>query len=48
MKGYGGSVGLTENLATLRCWMVSGPVMPTVIGKVEVTIESKINTGIHY
>ncbi len=32
VKGDGGAVGLTENLAALRRWMVSGPEMARLIG----------------
>ena len=31
VKGDGGAVGLTENLAALRRWMVSGPEMARFI-----------------
>ena len=33
VKGDGGAVGLTENPAALRCWMVSGPEMARLIGE---------------
>ena len=32
VKGDGGAVGLTENPAALRRWMVSGPEMARLIG----------------
>lgn len=32
-KDEGGAVGLTENPAALRRWMVSGPEMARVIGE---------------
>ena len=35
------AVGLTENLAALRCWMVSELEMATVIGKFEASIEKR-------
>ena len=38
VKGDGGAVGLTENPAALRCWMVSGPEMALVIGEFEGSI----------
>ena len=34
VKGDGGAVGLTENPAPLRRWMVSGPEMALLIGEV--------------
>ena len=37
MKGGGGAVGLTENPAALRRWMVSGPEMARLIGEFEVS-----------
>ena len=39
VKGYGGAVGLTENPAGLRRWMVSGPEMARVIGEFEGSIK---------
>ena len=41
VKDDGGEVGLTENLAALRCWMVSELEMATVIGKFEASIEKR-------
>lgn len=41
MKDDGGAVGLTENLAALRRWMVSSLEMATVIGKLEASIEKR-------
>ena len=41
MKDDGGAVGLTENIAALRRWMVSGLEMTTVIGKLEASIEKR-------
>jgi hypothetical protein len=35
VKGDGGAVGLTENPAALRHWMVSGPEMARLIGEFE-------------
>lgn len=35
VKGDGGAVGLTENMAALRRWMVSGPEMARLIGEFE-------------
>ena len=37
VKGDGGAVGLTENPAALRRWMVSGPEMARLIGEFEVS-----------
>ena len=37
VTGDGGAVGLTENPAALRCWMVSGPEMARLIGEFEVS-----------
>ena len=39
VKDDGGAVGLTENPAALRRWMVSGPEMARVIGEFEVSME---------
>ena len=41
MKHDGGAVGLAENLAALRRWIVSGLEMATVIGKLEASIEKR-------
>ena len=38
MEYDGGAVGLTENLAALRRWMVSGLEMATLIRKLEASI----------
>ena len=39
VKDDGGAVGLTENPAALRRWMVSGPEMARVIGEFEASTE---------
>jgi hypothetical protein len=39
VKGDGGAVGLTENPAALRRWMVSGPEMARLIGEFEASLE---------
>ena len=41
VKDDGGAVGLTENPAALRRWMVSGPEMARVIGEFETSIEKR-------
>ena len=41
VKGDGGAVGLTENPAALRRWMVSGPEMARVIAEFQATSETK-------
>ena len=41
MKGDGGAVGLTENPAALRRWMVSGPEMARLIGEFEVSTKKR-------
>ena len=41
VKGDGGAVGLTENPAALRRWMVSSPEMARVIGEFEGSIQKK-------
>ena len=41
VKGDGGAVGLTENPAALRRWMVSGPEMARVINEFQNTAEIK-------
>ena len=44
VKGDGGAVGLTENPAALRRWMVSGPEMARVIGEFETSTERRKKT----
>ena len=44
VKGDGGAIGLTENLAAFRRWMVSGPEMGRVIGEFEKSTEKKKST----
>ncbi len=47
VKGDGGAVGLTENPAALRRWMVSGPEMSRVIREFQASAEKKTQrTGI--
>ena len=41
-------MGLTENPAALRCWMVSGPDMACVIREFEVSTEKRIKTDIQH
>ena len=41
VKGDGGAVGLTENPAALRRWMVSGPEMARVIAEFKATADSR-------
>ena len=41
VKGDGGAVGLTENPAALRRWMVSGPEMARVIGEFEFSTKKR-------
>ena len=41
VKGDGGAVGLTENPAALRRWMVSGPEMARLIGEFEVSTKKR-------
>ena len=45
-KGDGGGVGLTENPAALRRWMVTGPEMARLIGEYEVSTMKKKKTDI--
>jgi hypothetical protein len=42
VKGDGGAVGLTENPAALRRWMVSGPEMARVIAEFQATAETRM------
>ena len=42
VKGDGGAVGLTDNPAALRHWMVSGPEMACLIGEFEVSTKKRI------
>jgi len=44
VKGDGGAVGLTENPAALRHWMVSGPEMARLIGEFEVSTKKRNKT----
>ena len=39
MKGDGGAVGLTQNPAALRRWMVSGPEMARLIEEFQASME---------
>ena len=41
MKDGGGAVGLTENPAALRRWMVTGPEMARVIEEFEASTEKR-------
>lgn len=41
VKGDGGAVGLTENTAALRRWMVSGPKMARVVGEFEACTDKR-------
>ena len=41
VKGDGGAVGLTENPAALRRWMVSGPEMARVIAEFQATADTR-------
>ncbi len=44
VKGDGGAVGLTENPAALRRWMVSGPEMARLILEFQTTAEMRTKT----
>ena len=48
VKGDGGAVGLTENPATLRRWMVTGPEMARLIGEFEVSTMKKKKTDFRH
>ena len=48
VKGDGGGVGLTENPAALRRWMVTGPEMARLIGKFEVSTMKKKKTDFRH
>ena len=41
VKGDGGAVGLTDNPAALRRWMVSGPAMSRVIAEFQATADTR-------
>ena len=41
VKGDGGAVGLTENPAAMRRWMISGPEMARVIGEFEFSTKKR-------
>ena len=45
MKGEGGAVGLTENPAALRRWMVAGPELSRMIEEFECSVSSAIVHG---
>ena len=49
MKGDGGAVGLIENPAALRRWMVSGPEIARLIGEFEYSTKKQqdVNTFHH-
>lgn len=44
LKDDGGAVGLTENLAALERWLVSGPEMEHVVGEFEATTKKRKKT----
>ena len=48
VKGDGGAVGLTENPAALRRWMVSGPEMARLIGEFEVSTKKRNKTDFRH
>ena len=48
VKGDCGAVGLTENSAALRRWMVSGPEMARLIGEFEVSTKNKKKTDFRH
>ena len=48
VKGDGGAVGLTENPAALRRWMVSGPEMARLIGEFEVSTKKRKKTDFRH
>ncbi|KAJ8027926.1 hypothetical protein HOLleu_30023 [Holothuria leucospilota] len=48
VKGDGGAVGLTENPAALRRWMVSGPEMARLIQEFEGSTEKRQDTDIRH
>ena len=48
VKGDGGAVGLTENLAALQRWMVSGPEMARLIGDFEVSTKKRKKTDFRH
>ena len=49
IKGEGGTAGLTESPAALRCWMVAGPEIARAVREFESTYEArKPNDNRHY
>jgi hypothetical protein len=48
VKGDSGAVGLTENPAALRRWMVTGPEMARLIGEFEVSTMKKKKTDFRH
>ena len=48
VKGGGGAVGLTENPAALRGWMVTGPEMARLIGEFEVSTMKRKKTDFRH
>ncbi|KAG0723068.1 hypothetical protein GWK47_043326 [Chionoecetes opilio] len=48
VKGEGGAVGLTENPAALRRWMVSGPEMARLIQEFEGSAEKRQDTDVRH
>ena len=48
VKGDGGAVGLTENPAALRRWVVSGPEMARLIGEFEVSTKKRKKTDFRH
>ena len=47
VKGEGGAVGLTENPAALRRWMVAGPELSRMIEEFEGSVSSAVVHGHH-
>ena len=48
VKGEGGAVGLTENQAALRRWMIAGPEVARIIQEFEETYFKKVSEEKHH
>lgn len=48
VKGDGGAIGLTENPAALRRWMISGPEMARLLGEFESSMEKRRDTDLRH
>ena len=48
IKGEGGAVGLTEDPAALRCWLIAGPEIARVVNEFKTTFLSHKAYDVHH